>query len=338
MNQQLSRTPGRAVSSLVRILAVSGLAAALLAVAGGAAAPQAYAATNAGSVQLLVPPGTPNAGTALTSGGSATAFAMTPPSGAACSGDTATGGYRVQSFMVPSSVDVATLTFNASGPLPAGSGSSYRQPMFSAAGSPFVNRTTGVSTGSLVSLPTFSFAFVGTDALAFLPAGNYKIGYACTVGSAGPSQLDKYWVGQITIVASGADPAGLTWTTATTPPVTTTTATPTTATPTTVTPTTAAPTTSSAPSTSAATTSTVSGSTTSTSTASTTTSTSSATTTTTISGSGSPTTTVSSSSGGGTLVETGGTPWPKVLWGLALLVLGRFVVLLVRPVRVRSEL
>lgn len=333
MNQHAPRRPVRAASPLVRILAASGLVVAFTAMAGGTAAPRVFAATNAGSVQLLVPPGSPTAGTPLTVGGSATAFAMTPPSGAACTGDTATGGYRVQTFMVPSSVDVATLTFNASGPLPAGSGAAYRQPMFSAAGSPFVNRTTGVSTGALVSLPTFSFAFVGTDALAFLPAGDYKIGYACTLGAAGPTQLDKYWVGQITILASGTDPAGLTWTTATTPPVPSTTVPPSTASPTTAAPTTASPTTAS-PTTASPTTASPTTASPTTSPASTT---SAASTTTTISGSGSATTTTTISGSGGTLVETGGTPWPKVMWALALLVLGRFVVLLVRPVRVRSE-
>ena len=59
------------------------------------------AASNAKAVQILVPSGTPGAGQPLTSGGSATTFAMTPPVGAACSGDSSTGGYRVQTYMCP---------------------------------------------------------------------------------------------------------------------------------------------------------------------------------------------------------------------------------------------
>ena len=178
-------------------------------------APAALAAVNAGAVQLLAPP----AGQPLTGGGSSTAFTMTPPAGAACSGDSAAGGYRVQSFMVPSTVDPATLTFDAFGPIPAGSGAAYRQPMFSSVGStPFVNRTTGTGTGALSSLPSFSFAFLPDATRTFLPAGTYTIGYACTLGPAGPTQLDRYWTTKINILASATDPLGITWTPGTTPP------------------------------------------------------------------------------------------------------------------------
>ena len=174
----------------------------------------ALAAVNAGSVSILTPP----AGAPLAGGGSATAFTMTPPVGAACSGDSATGGYRVQSFMVPSTVDPATLTFDAFGPVPAGSGAAYRQPMFSTLGTPFVNRTTGAGTGSLSSLPAYSFGFLPDATRTFLPAGVYTIGYACTLGPAGPTQLDKYWSTQINILPSATDPLGITWTPGTTPP------------------------------------------------------------------------------------------------------------------------
>ena len=72
-------------------------------------APPALAAPiNGGSVDIVQPP----AGAAMTSGGSSTAFAVKPPVGAACTGDSI-AGYRAQSFIVPSTVDLATLQFNS---------------------------------------------------------------------------------------------------------------------------------------------------------------------------------------------------------------------------------
>ena len=289
-------------------------------------APSALAATNAGSVQILQPP----AGQALTSGGSSTAFAMTPPAGAACTGDSI-AGYRVQTFMVRSTVDVSTLTFNASGPItPAGTVPAFL-PMYSTTGTPFVNKTTGAGTGALSGLPAYAFNFDPSVA-SFLPPGTYKIGYACTLGPAGPTQLDKYWSTTITIVASGTDPLGLTWTTATVTPPTTTTLAPTTTLATTTTAaattTTVRPTTTT---TAAATTTTVpSGGTTTTSTTTTVSAT-----TTTLTDSGSVTTTTEYTGGG--LVSTGGNVLPKVLWGLLLLVIGRMVLVAARPIRVRES-
>lgn len=208
---------------LGRVVALAALSLTVAVAAAVNGSTPALASTAAGAVQLTVPPGGLGAGTPLTSGGSATPFAMTPPTGAACSGDSATGGYRVQSFMVPSTVDVSTLTFNASGPIPSGSGASYRQPMYSSTGTPFVNKTTGASTGALAGLPTFSFAFLPDATATFLPVGTYTIGYACTLGPAGPTQLDKYWTAQITISAAPSDPLGIAWAIAVAPPPTTST-------------------------------------------------------------------------------------------------------------------
>ncbi|MFM2076852.1 MAG: hypothetical protein RJA49_742, partial [Actinomycetota bacterium] len=63
-----------------------------------------------------LPAGTPPAGTnTLTpaSGTQASTFNLAPPAGAACAGDSASGGYRWQTFMVPTSVDAGTLTYTA---------------------------------------------------------------------------------------------------------------------------------------------------------------------------------------------------------------------------------
>lgn len=283
------------------------------------------AGVNAGAVSVVVPPGSPTAGNLLSMGGSATAFALSPPLGAACSGDSATGGFRVQTYMVPSSVDPGTLTFGIAGPLPSGSGTNYSQPLFTSAGSSWVNKTTAVTTGQLIGLPVLSFAWVAdVGGITYLPAGTYNVGFACTMGGASATQLDKYWNTQLTIAASAGDvPAGLVWTVtpATTPTTTTTTAATTTTTVAGATTTTVA----------GATTTTVrSGATTTTTTTSTTPAGGSTTTVavnTTLFGSGGGFT-------GGTIVSTGSSPTQIIVWAILLLVFGRMALLLGRPLRV----
>ncbi len=301
------------------------------------------AAQNAGALQVLAPPSAANAGQVLLGGGSATKFALSPPIGAACTGDSAAAGYRVQSYIVPASVDPSTLTFNSNGPLPAGTGAALRQPLF-AISTPFVNKTTAVAAtaggdGLLVGLPEFSFDVFAPAGAQVVPPGTYNVGYACTLGQASATQLDKYWNVQLTFAADPKDvPAGITFTVvAPTTPTTPTTPAPTTPT----TPTTPAPTTPTtpAPTTPAPTTPTTSTSTTV-----------AATTTSTIAGTGSGTTTTvkfGSSSTASTastvqngvgavpittkLATTGSSPLPIVVWAILLLVFGRMIILLGRP-------
>ena len=194
------------------------------------------AAINAGAAQVLAVPGSPTAGQPLARGGSATVFALTPPAGASCTGDTATGGYKVHSYMVPASVDPATLTFDSLGPLPADYFANYRQPLFSS-GTPFINVNTAISSapgsgGLLTNLKSFSFGLFGASGPQVVPAGTYNIGYACTLGAASATQLDKYWNAQLTFSADPTDvPSGITWVVGVvTPPTTTTTIAPTTTT------------------------------------------------------------------------------------------------------------
>ncbi len=308
--QQLARA-GTALSVTMLVVAVTSFSP------GGSVA---VAATDAGAVQIVVPPGSPTAGNPLTSGGSATAFALAVPVGAACTGDSATGGYRVQSYMVPETVNPNTLTFGLTGPVPLGSGASFRQPLFTSAGSSWVNKTTAVNTGLLTGLPILSFAWVDSGGTTFLPAGTYNVGFACTK-SAG-TELDKYWNTKLTVLAAANDvPSALTW----------------------AVPVVAATTTTATTTTTTATTTTVAGGSTTTSTTvaggTTTTSTTVAgATSTTLLGSGSGTnTTVRSGSGGGQLTATGGSPLPIVLWAVLLLVFGRMAILLGRPLRVLPD-
>ena len=281
------------------------------------------AAQNAGNAQILAPSDVA-IGAPLSSGGSATVFALTPPSGASCTGDSTAGGYRVQSYIVPASVDPATLTFGPQGPLPAGTGANLRQPLFSGAGTPIVNKTTAVASapgggGLLTGMPTISFGVFGASGPQIIPAGTYNIGFACTLGLASATQLDKYWNAQMTFAVDSADkPSGITWTAVvgSTPATTTTTAPA-------VTTTTVA---------SGVTTTTVKSGTATT----TTTTVAGGATTTTVKNSAVVTTTPSgsSSSSGLTTPATGAAPIPMAIWALLLLVFGRMAILLGRPVRI----
>lgn len=295
-----------------------------VAVATETGRPAAAAAINGGAIQILVPSGSPTAGQPLNSGGSATAFAMTPPVGAACSGDTTTDGYKIQSYMVPSSVNPATLTFDSNGPIPAATGATYRQPMFSSGGTPVVNRNTAVTTGLLTGLPTMSFGLFGASGPTIVPPGTYNLGFACTLGAAGANQLDKYWNVQLTFATDNNDaPSKITWTVAGVQSTTTSS---------TAAPTTFTTTTTTLGGGGATTTSTTVGGGTST-----TSSTVAGATTTTLLGSGAGVTTTIRSSGGGQLAATGGSPLPILFWAVLLLVFGRMAILLGRPLRVLTH-
>ena len=182
------------------------------------------AALTAGQASLQQPG---SGATPLNSGGSATPFVVRLPTGSVCSGDTASGNYRTQSFLIASSVDPGSLTYNVSGPVPLGEGAALRQPLFSAGDeTPFVNQSTAAATGLVLGLPIegFSFAVFGASGATTIPPGRYTLGIACTFASG--SQVDKYWSVQIDVTASASDaPGGFAWTvvSAAPPPSTTTT-------------------------------------------------------------------------------------------------------------------
>jgi hypothetical protein len=214
------------------------------------------------------------------------------------------------------------LTFNSTGPIALGTGANLRQPLYGTDTVPFVNQGTNVSAtpggpGLVSGLPSFSFAVFGPSVVGVIPPGVYNLGVACTLGVAGPSQLDKFWNLQLTFTASGTDPGGVTWafpqggTTTTTGGSTTTTS-------------------------GGSTTTTSDGSTTTTTTGDTTTTADGGTTTTTaaadVSGSdlfsgGSPSA-ASPVTTAGQLPYTGNSPLPLVFWAVCLLVFGRAAMLL----------
>jgi hypothetical protein len=250
-----------------------------------------------------------------------------------CPGDSASGNYRVQSFMIPASAHLDGMTFDANGPV-AVSGP-FREPLFDTGSSPYVNKLTDLAvppatTGGISGVPAFDF---GVFAPGDVPAGDYSIGIACTLGAAGPTQLKTYWVATIAVTADASDtPAGIDWAVTDAPTTTTTTDGGATTT------TTAGDTTTTA---SGDTTTTTTGDTTTTTTLCDSSTTSTADTTTTTSCDSSTTTTTSSFTGSdpsdpsasntvGDLPLTGSSPGYLVAWGLLLIVFGRMAVLLGR--------
>lgn len=263
----------------------------------------------------------PGAGGLLQDGGTATVFALRPPAGAACAGD-GPAGYRIQTFIVSSSISVDTLKFDGSGPSPTALGGPVRVPLFST-GNPVVDLNPALTTGAIVGVPSFDFSGDGLNAASF-PNGSYTMGIACTRDTATGKVLDKYWSVGITVTASAADqPNGFTWALASGTPTTTTT--------------TAAPT-----STVAGTTTTTTAGTGGTTTTDAATDTTSVEDTTAGTDSSLATDTTQVDSGavggdggaGGVLVSTGSSPTPTLVWGVLLVVFGRMAVLLARPVRV----
>ena len=302
--RRIARDLARAAAALSALMLVLGLAA---------ASPGRANAAAAGTL-TVVKGVNPGAGGLLTSGGSATVFALQTPPGAACAGD-GTAGYRVQTFLVSASVNVDTMKFDAGGPSPSSTGATVRVPLFSS-GNPVVDVNPALTTGAIPNMGTFDFAINGFSS-TLVPNGSYRMGFACTQDTAAGKVLDKYWTVAITITASAADtPSGFTWATGGTTPTTTT-----------VTGTTVP----------GATTTTIAGATTTTVVTDTTS------VDTTDSTFATDSTFVDSGAVGddggstGGLVTTGSSPMPTVVWGVLLLVFGRMAILLARPVKVLSD-
>ncbi|HEX7276793.1 MAG TPA: hypothetical protein VF244_05405 [Acidimicrobiales bacterium] len=192
----------------------SGVAALCVAASAGALinAPAAYAlGTLAGPATVKSAGGAAN----LYTGDSNTVFTLGLPASSACAGDSANDGYFVQSYIVPAAVDPATLTFDNNGPIPAGTGASLRQPMYTTTGSPYVDQLTAPASpapgpGPIINIPNFTYnVYTPGD----IPAGAYNIGIACTQGSPSATQLKTFYNTQMVFTTNaGGGPAQVTFT------------------------------------------------------------------------------------------------------------------------------
>jgi hypothetical protein len=137
----------------------------------------------------------------LAGGVSSTVFTLTVPDGAVCPGDSANDQWRLQSFIVPATVDPAELTFGGNDPVGDGNWSLYR-----ASTSPFVDELTEPNTaagqpGRISSTPALSFAVFPPTTL---PDGEYRIGLACTL----LRQPAIFWDTRLEVVSDPRDEPG----------------------------------------------------------------------------------------------------------------------------------
>lgn len=153
------------------------------------------------------PPGTPPNGSLTmspSSGHSGTTFSLLPDEPRVCPGDSATGGYRWNTYMTPTSVDPATLTYGVSGP--NAQAGEFTVPLFDTSGTPVVNRHPDIGDARISGIPTMNFAVFGPGVV---PAGTYWVGIACTKDGV----TETFWSLPITITTAptGGGPSQLTY-------------------------------------------------------------------------------------------------------------------------------
>ncbi len=181
-------------------MATAAVVAAVSVVSGLWVDPVAAHGERAGSGTVTAP-----GGSTLDHGGSATPFTFQLPSGAACPGDSANDGYRIQSFVVPADVDPGDLTYEST--KPAGEG---LWALYATTSDPFVQGLTAVATdrgdpGVIDQLPALDFAVFPPGTLA---EGVNHIGIACTLYN----ETVRYWDTDVVLTNTPGDsPAHLTW-------------------------------------------------------------------------------------------------------------------------------
>jgi len=193
-------------------LLIGGLAALVgmtTAVTASIAATPASAATVNG-IATIASPGTT---TPLTSGTSTTQFTASLPAQAACSGDTATNGYHVFSYLVHKGTALSGVTFTT---FPS-SGYGF----VDTSGTYYGPANTAIGTGQIVSIPNnFEWGpLVSTDGVAlstFLYTGSgssasgiWEAGLVCANTSG--AVVDN-WNTEVTFAAHASDPNGFNWT------------------------------------------------------------------------------------------------------------------------------
>lgn len=144
----------------------------------------------------------------LSEGNGTTVFGLQLPAGASCPGDSRNDQWRVQTFIVPSDVDPATLEFNSIGPEGDGLYALYGLDT-----NPIVEVLTGPN-----GAPGLPGLIIGLRAASFevfppgtLPDGTYRVGAACTYFD----DVASYWDTQMDIARDPEDqPAEIRWQTA----------------------------------------------------------------------------------------------------------------------------
>ncbi len=202
---RLRHRRGAVARVLLATLCVSGIVAAAATSGSGTAG----AATLDG-VATTASPGTT---TYLSSGGSNTLFTVFLPPQAACSGDSATNGFRVFSYLVQAGTDVTTITFPGGQP----NFGANQYGLIESDGNFWEDQNTAPTTGQIIGIPNdFQWEALITKGLALdsllhqssNTSGVWESGIACTNGS---GVVTDYWNTQLTFSANGGDPNGFVW-------------------------------------------------------------------------------------------------------------------------------
>jgi large repetitive protein len=172
--------------------------------------PQVASAATLDAVATIASPGTSDY---LASGGSATPFTVSLPAQAACSGDTATDGYHVFSYLVEKGTNVTTITFPDN--LPNSGDNQYG--LVEADAAYWGDKNTAPTTGQVIDIPNdFEFGPLLSDGVTLdnllyqdtNTSGVWEAGFACTNNS---GVVTDYWNTEVTFTASGSDPDGFVW-------------------------------------------------------------------------------------------------------------------------------
>jgi len=187
------------------ILALLGFMVIQLPVAGVDLASASETDVDLNSVVVVAGDG-PNAGKQISDGKGSTSFSFLPLGKSECQGDSAEGNYRIQSFIVPQTVDPKSLTFEST--KPAGEGN---WALYDVNTRPYVQDLTSVAVapgkpGRIDSIPQLSFAVFPPGTLA---PGLYKMGIACSL----MNDATRIWETTIEITEDLNDsPANIRWT------------------------------------------------------------------------------------------------------------------------------
>jgi hypothetical protein len=161
---------------------------------------------NADSNSIVVIAGAgPNAGKQIAGGTGSTSFSFELNGKSECQGDSADGNYRVQSFIVPETVDPKTLSFEST--KPAGEG---YWALYDVNTRPYVQDLTSIADdlngpGRIDSIPQLSFAVFPPGTL--MP-GVYRMGIACSI----MNDATRIWETTIEINEDPNDsPANIRW-------------------------------------------------------------------------------------------------------------------------------
>ncbi len=163
----------------------------------------AYAAgLRAGDVRIVEHP---QSDRAMSGGGSNTLFSLKLPDAAACPGDSADGGYRIQGFMVPTTNDPASLRYNSVKPEVEHGWGLYDELTASYANILTARGEEPGGPGRINELPRFTLSVFSPG---MVKPGRYRIGIACTLHN----ETMTYWDGELLIERDASDkPAEIHW-------------------------------------------------------------------------------------------------------------------------------